>query len=416
MQQHPCLRSAFVRVLDLRRQRRFQEHVDVAVEHGPGVRGLDLGAQVLDHLIGLQDVRPDLPAPADFGFRILGRLGGVLALLQFHLVQARTQHRHRLGAVLVLRTVVLALHDDTGRLVRDADRAFRLVDVLAAGAGRAVGVDAQVLVVDFDVYVVVDDRRDPGRGKTGVAARRRIVGRDTHQPVHAAFRLQPTVGVEAGDFQRRRLDAGFFAGAFFEPFDLIAVMVGPAGIHAQKHFSPVLRLCAAGTGLDLQEAVVLVGFARQQRFQLRLLGTAEQFAHRRLGLGHDVGVAFGFGQFKQIGGIAQIAVQTVDFLDAGFDLGALAHQRLRLGGIVPDVRAFGEGVQFFETELCLIVVKDASSAVLRTARSRRPCSEIRRACGRVPLIRSCCFYRYRSRSQAHSVRLSCTPSATGRGS
>ena len=52
--------------------------------------------------------------------------------------------RSRLGFVLVLALFVLALHDNAGRQVRDADRAFRLVDLLAARAARAHRVDLQV--------------------------------------------------------------------------------------------------------------------------------------------------------------------------------------------------------------------------------------------------------------------------------
>jgi hypothetical protein len=44
----------------------------------------------------------------------------------------------------VLRALVLALDDDARRQVRDAHGGVGLVDVLAAGAGGAVGVDAQV--------------------------------------------------------------------------------------------------------------------------------------------------------------------------------------------------------------------------------------------------------------------------------
>src|SRR3546814_11862355 len=64
------------------------------------------------------------------------------------LVEARAQHLHRLGAVLVLRLLVLALHHDTGRQVGDPHRRVGGVDVLATGALRAVGVDPQILVVD----------------------------------------------------------------------------------------------------------------------------------------------------------------------------------------------------------------------------------------------------------------------------
>src|SRR5690349_12702243 len=40
------------------------EGVEVAVEHAAGVRGLDRGPEVLDHLVRVEDVAPDLVAPA----------------------------------------------------------------------------------------------------------------------------------------------------------------------------------------------------------------------------------------------------------------------------------------------------------------------------------------------------------------
>src|SRR3954466_14139781 len=43
----------------------LHELVEIAVEHRVDVARLDLGAQVLDHLVGLHDVRADLTAPAD---------------------------------------------------------------------------------------------------------------------------------------------------------------------------------------------------------------------------------------------------------------------------------------------------------------------------------------------------------------
>ncbi len=89
----------------------------------------------------------------------LGR-GGLLALLQLALVEPRAQHVPGGGAVLVLRALVLAGDDDVSRDMRDADRAVGLVDVLAAGARRAIGVDAAIAFVDLDLDAVVDDRID----------------------------------------------------------------------------------------------------------------------------------------------------------------------------------------------------------------------------------------------------------------
>ena len=84
--------------------------------------------------------------------------------------------------------------------VRDAHRRVGHVDVLAAGAARAVGVDAQILLVDLDLDVFRQLRPDEDRGERGVPARRLVERRDAHQPVHAGLGEQHAVGV----FARRR--------------------------------------------------------------------------------------------------------------------------------------------------------------------------------------------------------------------
>ena len=63
----------------------------------------------------------------------------------------------------MLRPLVLARDDDAGRQVRDADGGVGDVDVLAAGAARSVGVDAEVLLVDLDVDVLGQLRPDVAR-------------------------------------------------------------------------------------------------------------------------------------------------------------------------------------------------------------------------------------------------------------
>ena len=134
--------------------------------------------------------------------------------------------------------------------------------MLAARAGRAIGIDPQILVLDFDLDGVVDHGIGADRGEAGVTTRACIERRDSHQPVDAAFGLQPAIGVVARNLDAGRLDAGFLAGAFFHPFDLIAVRLGPARVHAQQHLRPVLGFRAAGTGMDFEIAVIAVGFAR----------------------------------------------------------------------------------------------------------------------------------------------------------
>ena len=63
----------------------------------------------------------------------------------------------------------------------------------------------------------------------------------------------------------------------------------------------------------------------------------------------------------------QIAVGAQGLLKAR----AFAHHHLRRDRVVPEIGGLGAGVQFVETVLRGIGVKDASSAAPATARSRR---------------------------------------------
>ena len=300
--------------------------------------------------------------PADVGLGVFLRLRRLLAQLQFPLVQARLQHREGGGAVLVLRAVALALHHDAGRDVGDTDRTVGLVDVLAAGARSPVGVDAQVLFLVFHLDLVIDHGIDPYRGKAGVAPGLRIERRDAHQPVHAAFVLQPAIGVRAGDLQRGRFQPGFFASTLFQPFDLVVMLFRPACVHARQHQRPVLCLGAAGAGMHFEIAVIAVRLARQQAFQLLLGRDLAQPGQHLLGLGDDILVTLHLAEFDQLQRIVQLALNGAIAFDALFQLGALAQQFLRLVAVVPQIGVGREGIQLVEPGNRTIPVKDASSA------------------------------------------------------
>ena len=169
------------------------------------------GPVVLDHPVGVEDVRPDLAPPLD---RLLVADALLLLrppLVERLLVEAGPQHPHRHLAVAPLAALVLAGDDDSRRQVRDADRRVRDVDVLPAGAARAVRVDAQVLVGDLDLDVLVDLRRDVDRGERRVAPLRGVERRDADEAVDAHFALQVPVGVVADDVQRGALQPRLLA-------------------------------------------------------------------------------------------------------------------------------------------------------------------------------------------------------------
>ena len=251
--------------------------------------------------------------------------------------------------------------------MRQADRGFGLVDVLSAGAARAQGVDAHVGFLDVDLDAVVDHRIDVDAGKRRMPARVGVIRRDTHQPVHAVFGLQPAIGIAALDLQGRGLDAGFFAERLLHHLDLETVLLGPARIHAQQHIGPVLALGAAGAGMHFEIGIVGVGFAGQQRFELAARHLGLDPLERFLGFGDGCLILLGLAEFDHGDLVVELLLDAADRLELIFERGALLHHLLGARGVVPEIGVFGRAVQFGETDIGLVEVKDASSAVPATA-------------------------------------------------
>ncbi len=199
-----------------------------------------------------------------------------------------------------------------------------------------------------------------------MAAGVRIERRDAHQAMDAALGLEPAIGVGTADPDRRRFEAGLLAAALFEPLDLVAVRFGPARIHAQQHLGPILRLGAAGPGMNLEIAIVAVGLARQQALELAPGRLGAQLFEARLGLGDDLRLALGLAQFYELERVVDLALDAPIAADRVVEPGTLAQQLLRRGGIVPQQRVLGLGVELGEAPGCAIPVKDASSAAPAT--------------------------------------------------
>ena len=132
------------------------------------------------------------------------------------------------------------------------------VDVLSAGAARAVGVDPQILFVDLHFDVVRQVGPDEHRRKRGVAARGLVERRDSDQPVHPGLCEEQAVRVVAGHRDGRALDARLFTGLKIDDLAREAAAFRPPEIHAQQHFRPVLRLGAAGARVDGKDRVGVV--------------------------------------------------------------------------------------------------------------------------------------------------------------
>ena len=119
------------------------------------------------------------------------------------------------------------------------------------------------LLVELDLDVAVDQRRDVELGERGVAALLRVEGRDPDEPVDAALGGEQAVGVLALGDEGRRLDPRLLALGRLLHLDLEPAALGPAQVHAQEHLGPVLRVGAAGARADGDDGVAGVVLARR---------------------------------------------------------------------------------------------------------------------------------------------------------
>ena len=268
-------------------------------------------------------------------------------LAQLHLVKARFQCGHGVGAVLVLGFFRTGHHDPGGQ-VGDPHRRIRGVHMLPPRARAAIGIDADFIVGHGDLDVVVNHRIHPDRRERGMPPRRTVIGRDADQPMHPRFRFQPAIGIAPVDPVSDRPDARLFARVLADQFHLIAMRLGPAHIHPRQHRSPVAAFGATGACVDLKERVVGVGLAVQQRLDFLGGGLVHQRADRSLSLGHDLGVALGLAHLDQFQIVGKARIQPPIGGHRIDQRLPLAHHLLRARRVVPQIRRLDHGVKLFQ--------------------------------------------------------------------
>src|SRR5262245_1810275 len=161
-------------------------------------------------------VAADLRAEADFGLiAVLLRLFG-LALFFFDASQPGSKHLPGLRAILMLAAFGLTLHGDARWQVRQPNGATRFVDMLPASAAGAKRVFANVAVVDINLYLIRDFRRDVDGCETGLSFAFRIERADANQPMNACFPFEVAVRHRAANRDRGAVDSGNFIVAAIE--------------------------------------------------------------------------------------------------------------------------------------------------------------------------------------------------------
>src|SRR6185437_2735101 len=121
--------------------------------------------------------------------------------------------------------------DDAGRQVRDADGGVRLVDVLAARAGGAESVDAQVRRIQLDLLDLVLFRQDGNGDRGGMNASLRLGGRHALHAMGARFEFQLRESASAGDARDDLFITAVLPGALVEDFYGESLGLRVAAIH-----------------------------------------------------------------------------------------------------------------------------------------------------------------------------------------
>ena len=113
--------------------------------------------------------------------------------------------------------------------------------------------------------------------------------------------------------------------------------VGPFQVHAQQHFSPVLRLGTAGAGLYIDIGIVGIHRAREHAAEFQLFETQHRLVEIGEGFGQERGIIVAVGQRDQFAAIGKLGLQFDYGLDDAFQFRPFLAQRLRMLGLVPDI-------------------------------------------------------------------------------
>jgi hypothetical protein len=198
-----------------------------------------------------------------------------------------------------------------------------------------------------------------------VPARVGVERRFAHQAVDAGLGAQRAVGIASGQLDRRALDAGDLAGRLVEQLGLEALALRIAQVHALKHAGPVLRLGAAGAGLDFDEAVVRVERIAEHPLEFEFRDFPAEPGGIRFDRQQRRVVVIGARHLEQLLRVAQTAAQALHPPDDVVEQLLLPAEFLRLLRVVPDVRVFEFARNLLQSLRLGIDVKDTSTA--------RPC-------------------------------------------
>ncbi|MNI46166.1 hypothetical protein D3C73_1006160 [compost metagenome] len=155
------------------------------------------------------------------------------------------------------------------------------IDMLTTCTTRTVRIDLQILSPNFDIDIVGNFRYNVTGNKRSMSSTRCIKRRNTYQAMYTFLCFEVSVSIKALNQQRNTFDTCLISRKVIQCLYLKSTFLSPTGIHPQQHLSPVLRLCATCTRMQLKDGVHFIIRLIEQKTQLKFF----QLAHNRCNRG-----------------------------------------------------------------------------------------------------------------------------------
>ena len=210
-------------------------------------------------------------------------------------------------------------------VIRTAD--FGLVYVLATGAARSHGVDAQIIGLDVNIYVF-RLRQDRHGRRRSVDATAGLGRRNALHAMHTRLELEARKDTLARDRGDNLLVAAEIALRRTDQLGFPAVMIGVAAVHAKQVGGEQCGLVTTRAGPDLENGAALVGGILRQQQQLQLMRERPDAGSQLVSLGARQLRHFPVGPccIDELVDLVQLALrppQRVDRADHWIELGKL---------------------------------------------------------------------------------------------
>ena len=165
--------------------------------------------------------------------------------------------------------------------------------------------------------------------------------------MHAGFGREQAERELSRHGDRRALEPGLVAGLVVDDLALEPAPLDPAQVHAQQHLGPVLRLGAAGAGMNRDDGVPAIVLAAEHLLDLAALDKAGELLDAVGELRDDVfPLARPVDEHAQV---VRLGRERGDQLDFFLDTPAALEDLLRLDLVAPEIGR--RGARFYLGEL-----------------------------------------------------------------